>query len=50
MDEQRINESFEEEEKYEPRPSWQVWGARAGLVLFLVFVVYQLLAIAQGGL
>ena len=50
MDEQRDPEFFQEEEKYEPRPGWQVWGARAGLILFLIFVVYQLLTIAQGGL
>ena len=35
---------------YEPRPAWQVWCARIGLVLFLLFVVYQLMQIAGGGL
>ena len=35
---------------YTPRPSWQVWCARIGLVLFLIFVAYQILAIARGGL
>ena len=49
MDEQYTPETFEEE-KYEPRPRWQVWCARIGLILFLIFVVYQILTIAQGGL
>ena len=38
------------EEGYTPRPAWQVWGARIGLVLFLLFVAYQILSIAGGGL
>ena len=39
-----------EQEAYVPRPMWQVWGARIGLVLFLIFVAYQILTIARGGL
>ena len=39
-----------QEEGYVPRPKWQVWGARIGLVLFLLFVAYQILSIAGGGL
>ncbi len=39
-----------EESPYEPRPRWQVWAARAGLVLFIIFVIYQILGIARGGL
>lgn len=53
MEEMRENENLEpeqEQEAYVPRPAWQVWGARIGLVLFLLFVVYQLLNIAGGGL
>ena len=40
----------EQEEGYVPRPLWQVWAARIGLVLFLLFVVYQLLMLFRGGL
>ena len=40
----------EEQEGYTPRPMWQVWAARFGLVLFLIFVAYQILTIARGGL
>ena len=38
------------EEGYAPRPAWQVWAARIGLVLFLLFVVWQIVNIARGGL
>ena len=44
MDEQNV------QQPYLPRPRWQVWTARAALVLFILFVIYQLLAIATGGL
>ena len=39
-----------QEQGYQPRPIWQVWCARIGLVLFLLVVVYQVLSIAGGGL
>ena len=46
--------SMENEEKqpegYEPRPTWQVWAARVGAVLFACFIVYQIFCIAGGGL
>lgn len=29
----------EEQPEYKPRPMWQVWLARVGLVAFLVFLV-----------
>ena len=38
------------QEGYVPRPAWQVWAARGGLVLFILFVVYQYLCILRGGL
>jgi len=52
MEENRENQQPDSlpEEKYEPRPAWQVWGARVGLVLFILFVIYQILSIAAGGL
>ena len=40
----------QEQEVYVSRPAWQVWAARAGLVLFLLFVIYQVLVLARGGL
>ena len=38
------------EEGYVPRPVWQVWGARIGLVLFILFVIWLIMSIARGGL
>jgi len=40
----------EAREGYEPRPTWQVWAARLGVVLMILFVIYQILSIARGGL
>lgn len=39
----------QEEPGYVPRPAWQVWGARIGLVLFILFVIYQIICIVTGG-
>ena len=51
MDENKNSvEQAEEQEGYVSRPVWQVWGARIGLVIFLVFVALQILEIARGGL
>ena len=49
MEEKREHESIQPETGYVPRPAWQVWAARVGLVLMILFVIYQLLAIATGG-
>ena len=55
MEEMRDNENLEqdttipEEEGYVPRPAYQVWAARVGLVLVILFVIYQLLQIAGYG-
>ena len=38
-----------EPEPYKPRPCWQVWGARIGLVLFILVVVMYYINIARGG-
>ena len=37
-----------EQEGYVPRPAWQVWMARVGLVLFLLLIAYQIWQIAGG--
>ena len=50
MDEMKENRLPEEENQgYTPRPMWQVWMARVGLVFMILFVIYQLLTIATGG-
>ncbi len=43
-------EKKETQEGYEPRPAWEVWAARVGLVLMILFVIYQIVSIAGGGL
>ena len=39
-----------QEEGYVERPAWQVWGARIGLVIFIGFVILQIVEIYRGGL
>ena len=48
MDERNENQE-PENEGYTPRPAYQVWLARIGLVFIILFVIYQILAIATGG-
>lgn len=55
MENTNENEQFEalpeeQEEGYVPRPAWQVWVARAALVIFILIVIYQLISISRGGL
>ena len=49
MDE-RMENLEPEEQGYVPRPVWQVWAARIALVFMILFVIYQILSIATGGL
>jgi hypothetical protein len=51
MDEMKENRiPGENDQCYTPRPLWQVWMARVGLVFMILFVIYQLLSIAMGGI
>ena len=34
---------------YKPRPAWQVWAARIGLVLFLIVLVVYYMVYFRGG-
>ena len=45
-----VTPEAEQPQQYVPRPAWQVWAARVALALFLIFVIYQILSIARGGL
>ena len=38
-----------QQESYTPRPTWQVWAARIGLVIFIGIVIAQILQIAGAG-
>ena len=50
MDEQRKEERIETGETgYTPRPAWQVWAARIGLAIFLIFLVMYYINIFRGG-
>ena len=37
------------EVEYTPRPAWQVWAARIGLVLFIIVVILYYINISRGG-
>ena len=51
MDEQRNPEAEEpKKEGYEPRPAWQVWAARIGLAVFVIFLLMYYINILRGGL
>ena len=49
MDEERV-EIPQEEEHYVPRPRWQVWAARVGLVIFLLVLALYYINILRGGI
>ena len=39
----------EEQVEYAPRPRWQVWLARIGLVVFVVFLIFYYINWFRGG-
>ena len=52
MEEERIDNpevQEEQQEVYTERPTWQLWLARIGLVIFILFVLWQVFHIATGG-
>lgn len=50
MEEERnAPEQAEEQTVYQPRPAWQVWAARIGLIVFLAFVLMYYVNVARGG-
>ena len=48
MEEERIPLE-PEEEGYIPRPKWQVWAARIGLVVFILTLIAYYLNVFRGG-
>ena len=47
-------DNFEEtqesrQEGYVPRPMWQVWAARVGLVLFIILLIAYYMTMFRGG-
>ena len=50
MDEQRKeNQEQTNESGFTSRPAWQVWAARIGLVVFVIFLVMYYINIFRGG-
>ena len=47
MDEQNTQQ---EQPVYVPRPKWQIWAARLGLVIMIISVILYYIHIATGGL
>ena len=47
MDQEK--ETLEVQEEYKPRPKWQVWLARVGLVVFLITVIVFYIHLFRGG-
>lgn len=44
------NENLSPDEQQEqPRPGWQVWGARIALVVLVLFLIMYYINIARGG-
>ena len=50
MEENRDMLPEDEAQGYKPRPSWQVWAARIGLVIMIICVILYYLHIFRGGL
>ncbi len=45
-----MEENEEKQEGYVPRPAWQDWAARLGVVLINALELYQYIRIARGQL
>ena len=41
---------MKEKKGYTPRPAWQVWAARVGLVIMIISVILYYIHIATGGM
>ena len=49
-EELELEQTIEEPQKgYIPRPRWQVWAARIGLVIMIISVILYYWHIASGG-
>lgn len=48
-EEMAAEEILQEPESYQPRPGWQVWAARLGLVIVIIAIALYYFHIAQGG-
>lgn len=49
MEEERVESAEEKAPGYQPRPKWQVWLARLGLVAFLIVLIIYYFTYFRGG-
>ncbi len=42
------NSTLPEQEEYKPRPAWQVWAARVGVIVMVLLVIWQCVQMAWG--
>ena len=49
QEELQQNPQEQPKKSYVPRPAWQVWGARVGLVVFIIFLILYYLIYFTGG-
>ena len=50
LQEENQEELQEEMPRYSPRPRWQVWIARLGLVLFIIMIILYYIHMMRGGM
>ena len=52
MENEELKDTIAEEEQpvYTPRPKWQVWAARIGLVLFIAMLIMYYIHMLRGGM
>ena len=51
MENEELEQLPEEPKKgYVPRPAWQVWAARVGLVIMIISIILYYWHIASGGM
>ena len=50
LEDQQPEVTQTEQPVYHPRPAYQVWAARIGLIIVIVGVILYYLQIARGGL
>ena len=51
MENEQLDElNTEQQQPYTPRPAWQVWAARIGLVLFIMMLIMYYINVLRGGL
>lgn len=50
MEEERMDapETEQPRQGYKPRPAWQIWAARIGLVIVIIGVIFTIITLPQG--